>query len=100
VEGHDPHRARASPQQQLDAVAHLLRGLVREGDREDLVGPRQPRPLEVGDAVGEHAGLAGSGAGEDQQGALAVRDGVTLGRVEPGEQVVDAGACGGVGHGS
>jgi hypothetical protein len=75
---------------QLDALAHLLGRLVRERDREDLVRARHPRALEVGDPVRQHARLAGTRAGEDQQRALAVRDGVALGRVEAGEQVLDA----------
>ena len=43
---------------------------------------------EVGDAVGEHAGLARAGAGEDEQRALEVGDGLALGLVEAGEQRV------------
>ena len=37
VEGEDPDRAGDRPEHPLEALAHLLRGLVREGDREDLV---------------------------------------------------------------
>ena len=44
---------------------------------------------EVGDAVGEHPGLARPGAGHDQQRALGVGDRVGLHRVEPLEQVAD-----------
>ena len=36
--------------------------------------------------MGEHPGLARSGAGNDQQRAVVVRDGVVLRGVEPGEQ--------------
>jgi hypothetical protein len=90
VERHDPHRACAPPEQHLDALAHLLRGLVRERDREDLVGACHARAFEVGDPVREHARLAGSGAGEDQQRPLTMRHGVALGRIEPAEQVLDA----------
>ena len=42
VEGHHPHRARRAADEQLDALAHLLRGLVGERDREDLVRARRP----------------------------------------------------------
>ncbi len=90
VEGHDPHRARAAAEQQLDALAHLLRRLVRERDREDLVRARHPGALEEGDPMRQHARLARARAGEDQQRALAVRDGLALGRVEAREQVLDA----------
>ena len=56
-------------QQRLDAVAHLGRGLVGEGDREDAVRRdaldlHQPR-----DPVREHARLAAAGAGEHERGA-------------------------------
>ena len=39
-------------------VAHLLRGLVRERDREDLVRLHAAGADQVRDAVCEHAGLA------------------------------------------
>ena len=42
VEGHHPHRAGGAADEQLDALAHLLRGLVGEGDRQDLVRARLP----------------------------------------------------------
>jgi hypothetical protein len=70
------------PEEQLDALAHLLRGLVREGDREDLAGARAPGVDEVGDAVGEHPRLPGAGAREDQQRAVAVGDRLALRRVQ------------------
>ena len=98
MERHDPHRARAPADEQLDALAHLERRLVRERDRQDLVRARLPGALEERDPVRQHAGLAGARAGEDQQRSLAVRDGVALGRVEADEQLVDAVAGGGVGH--
>ena len=65
-----------------DPLAQLGRGLVREGDRED---PERRDALdadEVGDAVREHARLAGSGAGQDQERAFRRRDGPCLLRVE------------------
>jgi hypothetical protein len=89
VEGHDPHRAGAAPEQALDALAHLLGGLVGERDRQDLVGPGLPRVVEVGDAVGQHARLARAGAGEDEQRAVAVHDRLALGRVHPLEEAFD-----------
>ena len=86
VEGADPHGARDGPDEALDALLHLAGGLVGEGDGEDLVGLHVVRLDQVGDAVGEHARLAGAGAGEDQQRALEVRDGRALRLVEAGEQ--------------
>ena len=67
------------PEQQLDALAHLLRGLVGEGDGQQLAGARAPGLHEPGDAMGEHARLARAGAGQDQQRAVAVGHGGALG---------------------
>ena len=88
VEGHHPHRPRAVAHQHLHPLAHLLRGLVGEGDRQDLARPRAPAVDEVRDPVRQHAGLARAGAGEDQQRTLAVQDGLALGLVEPLQKVV------------
>ena len=81
VERAHPHRLDDRPDQRLDAVAHLLGGLVGERDRQDR---RRRRAVvdEVGDAVGEHPGLARAGAGDHQQRAAAVHDGVELIGVE------------------
>jgi len=78
------------PRQQLDAVAHLLRRLVGEGDREDLVRLRAARQHQVRDPVGEHARLARPRAGQDQERTVAVLDGLPLGRVQAGEEGLDA----------
>ena len=86
VEGHHPHRPGAIADKLLDPLAHLLRGLVREGDGQDLARPRLPRAHEMGDPVGEHAGLARPRSGQDQQGAISVQDGVALGLVQPLQQ--------------
>ena len=49
--------------------------------------------------MGEHAGLARAGAGEDQLRSLAVADGVALGLVQPREQGFElAGQLGHSGH--
>jgi hypothetical protein len=72
VEGHHPHAAHAPAEQQLDALAHLPRRLVGEGDREDLVVAGHARVDEVRDAVCEHARLARAGAREHEQRPLAV----------------------------
>jgi hypothetical protein len=98
VESHDPHAPMDAPEQQLDALAHLLRGLVRERDGQDLAGPRDVRLHEPGDSVGEHAGLAGAGAGEHQQRPVTVHDGLALGSVQPGEQSVQAVVGSGLRH--
>ena len=65
-----------------DAVLHLARGLVGEGDGEDLARPRAPGGEDVGDARREHARLARARAGEDEEGALGGLDRLALLRVQ------------------
>ena len=78
--------ARATvPELALDALLHLLRRLVREGDREDLVRLRTGRGEQVRDAVGEDPRLAGAGAGDHEQRALGRQHGLPLGRVQVGQ---------------
>jgi len=84
------------PEQQLDALAHLLGCLVGEGDGQHLAALRAARQHDVREAVCEHARLARSGAGQDQQRAVAVLDRLALGRVQAGEERI--GAIGGLGH--
>ena len=69
VKRHHPHRADPAADQQLGAVAHLPRRLVRERDREDLVRLGRVGRDQIRDPVGEHAGLARPGAGQDQAAA-------------------------------
>ena len=90
---------RGAADELLDALAHLVRGLVGEGDREDLARAGLAGAQQVRDPVREHAGLARAGAGEDQQRPFAVRDGVALGRVQAFEEVVDRGVGGHASHG-
>ena len=52
--------------QDADALAHLARRLVGEGDGEDLVRAGAAGREDVGDAGGQDARLAGAGAGEHQ----------------------------------
>ena len=71
VEGAEPRHALDHAADQLaDAGLHLARRLVGEGDGEDLRGPRAPKAQNMGDAGGEHARLAGAGAGQHQQRAV------------------------------
>ena len=103
VEGAQRHAARAevvgaAGQQRLDAGAHLAGGLVGEGDGEDAPGRHAGLADEVGDAVGDDAGLAGPRPGEDEERAGGAGDGLSLGGVERRE--VEGGALGGRrGHG-
>ena len=82
VEGGHPHAAGPPAHQLPQTLAHLGSGLVGEGDGEDLPGRRQVLLDDVGDAVGQHAGLAGAGAGQHQQRALGGDDGLALGVVQ------------------
>jgi hypothetical protein len=50
----------------LDALLHLARGLVGEGHRQQRPGPHLLHLDQPGDAVHQHAGLAGAGAGQHQ----------------------------------
>ena len=85
VERHDPDRPRDGAERPLDALLHLLRRLVREGDREDLVRLHAARGEQVRDAIGEHARLARAGAGDHEQRALGRQHGLPLGGVQVGE---------------
>ncbi len=89
VERHHPHRPGRAPDQLADALAHLRRRFVGEGDREDLPRPGRAGREQVGDAAGQDPGLAGPGAGDDQQRPLAVQHGLALGLVEVGQQPLD-----------
>jgi hypothetical protein len=91
VEGHDPHGADGPADEELDPLAHLVRGLVGEGDRQDLVGARLPRVDQVRDPVGEDARLARACARQHQERAVGVQDGLALGVVEALEEAVDEG---------
>ena len=87
VERRDPHRASPRPHSDLNTLAHLGGGLVREGDGQDLAWSRIPGGKQVGDPTGEHTGLARACPGDDQQGAAAVLDSLALRRVEVADQV-------------
>src|SRR5262249_38236749 len=49
-----------------------------EGEREDLLGARLALRDEMGDAPRDDGGLAGAGAGDDQEGSRLVGDGGAL----------------------
>ena len=67
MEGAEPHAGYAAPDQALDPLGHLAGGAVGEGDRQHLVRPGPAGDQDVGEPGGKHPGLAGAGAGQDQQ---------------------------------
>ena len=73
-------------EQLLDALGHLGGGLVGEGDGEDGIRRDALRLNEIGDAVGDDAGLARAGAGQDEQRAVRGLDGGALLRIHLFEQ--------------
>ena len=86
VEGADPgHALDGRADQHADALLHLARGLVGEGDGEDLARECTAGRQDMGDAGGEHAGLAGAGAGQHQHRAFQRFDGFPLLRIQAGE---------------
>ena len=88
VEGRHPHPVGPRPDQADDPLAHLAGGLVGERDGQDLARAHVAGGQQVGDPVGQHPGLAGAGAGHDEQRAALVDDGLALLRVEPLEQLL------------
>ncbi len=56
-------------------LLHLARGLVGEGDGENLRGVGEAGGEDMRDAGGQNARLAGAGAGEHQNRALGRLDG-------------------------
>ena len=91
VKGGDPGLGVAVGDQLVHPLRHLHRSLLGEGEGEDLLGPRHLARDEVGDAPGEHGGLAGAGPRDDEQGPLAVEHGLALGFGEALEDAVFAG---------
>ncbi len=86
VEGAEPRHAFDHAADDLaDAVFHLARRLVGEGDGQNLAGPGVAGGEDVGDAHGEHAGLAGAGAGQHQHRTVESLDREPLFRIEPGQ---------------
>ena len=84
VEGAEPGHALADlADQRGDALLHLPRGLVREGDREDLEGARLARGDQMRDPRGEHPRLSRPGTGQHQNRPLRRLDGATLLVVQP-----------------
>ena len=74
-------------QQGAKAIAHLARRPASEGNGEALLRRDGVMSDEVGDTAGQGPGLAGAGAGHDEQGAADDLGGAALVGVEPREKV-------------
>jgi hypothetical protein len=87
VERRNPHPTAIAAEQRLDARAHLLGGFIGKGHREDAAGVGHAFADQIGDAVRNDAGLARPCAGENEQRAMGMDDGVLLLGVQRGEEI-------------
>ena len=87
VEGAYPHALRRNAEQLLDPPAHLVGGLIGEGDRQNA--PRRSLFYldQPGYAVHQYAGFAGAGPGQHQLLTNGGADRLTLGFVKRIKQV-------------
>ena len=76
-----PERRQFLPQQIRDAPHHFAGGLVGERQQQDAVGGNALFE-QIGDAIGERAGLARAGAGDDERRAGRRGDGGELLRIQ------------------
>ena len=83
MEGAEPrHAFERAAGERADALAHFARGLVGEGDGEDLARPRLAGGDEVGEPGGQRGGLAGARAGEDEHRPFGRQHRLALRRVQ------------------
>ena len=69
-------------QQRLHASTQFFRCLVREGDGKNFIRLREAFGDQVRNPLRDHARLARAGAGQDEQRAVDVQNGVALFRIE------------------
>jgi hypothetical protein len=77
-------------EQLIDTFGHFGGGFVGEGDGEDGIGRDVFLLDEPGDAMGDDASFAGSGACEDEQGAFGSFNGGALFGIEMVEKGVQS----------
>ena len=83
VEGAEPrHPLDRSAGNGGDPVLHLARGLVGEGDRQDMAGPRLPSRDEMSESRRQRGRLAGACSGEDEDRPFRREHGLALRGVE------------------
>src|SRR5579875_3139114 len=73
--------------QTLEALAHLLSGLVGKGDSQDLPGRHLFMLYQVGDAVRDDARFAAAWPGQNQYRSLCRCDSLALRLIESGENI-------------
>jgi hypothetical protein len=83
MKGANPQVPVVGRRESRETISHLSRGLIGEGDGDDLVRTRATRPEQVCDPVSENPGLSATSAGENQQRAITVFDGASLLGVQP-----------------
>jgi hypothetical protein len=87
VEGSQGETLSRSCEQALDTLLHLAGSFVGKGDRQDVVRAHAQSANQVGDALGEDAGLAGAGTRQDEYGTRGGSDSLLLLWVESFEEV-------------
>ncbi|CAB4581237.1 unannotated protein [freshwater metagenome] len=87
MKGRDPHLFGHRTNERGDALFHLASGLIREGDGEDFERRHTKVADEMSNALGEHTGLARTGASDDEQRAFGVGHGLVLDGIEALEEV-------------
>ena len=86
MEGAQPlHALDHAADQGADALLHLARRLVGEGDAQDLPRPGAAGGQDMGQAGGQHPGLAGARAGQHQHRAVHRLHRLALFLVQAGE---------------
>ena len=82
MEGGNHQAARFfTPQRLPDALFHFARRLVGKGDRRDMTRLIAAAADQVGDFIGNHAGLTGTGTRQHQARSGNEFDGLLLARI-------------------
>ena len=78
MEGRDPDAFGAEADHFVDTLPHLSRSLVGKGDGQNVPGADLAFLHQVGDPVGDDAGLAAAGSGQYQNRPLCLKDSLLL----------------------
>src|SRR6478672_4198350 len=76
------HPLDRAPTDLAHALLHLARGLVGEGDGEDLARPGFPSRDEMGESGGQRGRLSRAGTRKDEHWTLGCQHGFALGRIQ------------------